>query len=120
MSDRGIYPADFAAMCVKLAGQKYQPSNGTEGDCFFASWCCQCTRDKTMSEGKSFDDCGDDEICLIIGDTMAYSPSDPEYPSEWQYGKDGQPCCTAFVPAGEPIPEPRCEHTADMFGGAPL
>jgi hypothetical protein len=27
--------------------------------------------------------------------------------------------CAAFVPMGEKIPAPRCEHTADLFGGEP-
>ena len=33
---------------------------------------------------------------------------------EWIIGKDGQPLCTEFVPAGTPIPY-RCENTPDMF-----
>jgi len=115
-TNTGIYPTDFAAMLVDRAGEKYQPSNGTEGECFFASWCNQCARDKSMNGEKDWDDCAPNEICLIISNSMAYSPSDPEYPIEWQYGKDGQPCCTAFTPKDSPIPEPRCEHTADIFG----
>lgn len=111
----GIYPDNFAKKLIDLAGQKYQPSNGTEGMCFFEAWCCLCARDKAMREGADFDECEDNERCDIIANTMAYSPEDPEYPAEWQYGKDGQPCCTAFVPAGEPIPAPRDEHTLDMF-----
>ncbi len=43
-------------------GDKYQPSNGTEGECFFAAWCYHCARDKAMREGANFDDCDDDEI----------------------------------------------------------
>ena len=114
-----IYPENFAAILKDRAGEKYQPSNGTEGDCFFSSWCRQCARDKAMSEGKDLDECDDNERCDIIGKTMSYRPSEPEYPQEWQYGKDGQPCCTAFVPAGEPIPAPPDELTIDMFGGQP-
>lgn len=111
----GIYPIDFADMMKDRAGQKYQPSNGTEGECFFASWCCECARDKAMSEGADLDDCDDNQRCDIIGKTMAYRVEEPEYPKEWQYGKDGQPCCTAFVPVGEPIPPEPDVHTADMF-----
>lgn len=43
---------------------------------------------------------------------------DAEYPAEWQYDKTGQPCCTAFVPAGEPIPTPLCPHTMALPLGA--
>lgn len=104
MSTHAIYPDDFAKVLIERAGQKYRPSNGTEGDCFFEAWCWQCASDQSVPEG-----------CQIIGATMAYDVNDPDYPQEWQYGKDGQPCCTAFVPAGQPIPAPRDEHTADLF-----
>lgn len=115
MAEQGIYPDDFAKMLMDRAGQKYQPSNGTEGECFFDSWCRQCARDRSMREGDDFDDCDDDEVCGIIANTMAYNPEDEEYPKEWQYGENGQPRCTAFVPAGQPVPPPRDEHTIDMF-----
>jgi hypothetical protein len=111
----GIYPDDFAEVMKKHAGQKYQPSNGTEGECFFEGWCCRCARDKSMSEGKDYDSCSDDEICEIIGATMRHSPEDEEYPKEWIYGEDGQPKCTAFIPHGDRIVF-RDPLTADMFG----
>lgn len=114
----GIYPPELATELEKRAGQKYRPSNGTEGAVFMEAWCCRCQRDRSMREGEPVDECDDNELCPIIGDTMAYSTEDPGYPVEWQYGKDGQPCCTAFIPAGDPVPPTRCEHTADMFGGA--
>lgn len=28
---------------------------------------------------------------------MPFDVADDEYPKEWIYGQDGQPCCTAFV-----------------------
>jgi hypothetical protein len=112
-----IYPADLAAMNTECAGQKYRPSNGTEGECFISSWCGQCVRDKSAREGAPLEDCDDNEVCNIIARTFAHEVSDPEYPGEWQYGKDGQPCCTAFVLAGQPIPPAKDEHTVDMFGG---
>ena len=40
---------------------------------------------------------------------------DPGYPVEWQYDKNGQPCCIAFIPAGQPTTEPRCTHTQELF-----
>ena len=112
----GIYPKDWADLCIKRAGQPYQPSNGTEGECFHSSWCCQCARDKAMSEGKPIEECDDNEKCSSLG-RSCYKLTDPDYPKEWQYGKDGQPCCTAFIEAGQPIPAPRDENTADMFAG---
>lgn len=113
-----IYPETFAAMCTDRAGQKYRPSNGTEGEVFFDAWCRQCARDRSMSEGESVDECDDNEVCGIIARTFAHDIDDPEYPREWQYGPDGQPRCTAYVEAGQPVPPPRCTRTADMFGGA--
>lgn len=112
---RPIYPETLAAMLVKRAGEKYRPSNGTEGECFFAAWCCHCQRDKAMREGLDVNECDDSERCEIIANTFAYEIEDPEYPIEWQYGKDGQPCCTAFIEAGQPIPEPRCTQTMELF-----
>lgn len=111
----GIFPPAMAEMTKARAGQKYRPSNGTEGGIFITSWCCKCQRDKAMREGKDTDECDDSELCYIIDKTFAYDVEDHEYPVEWQYDKDGQPICTAFVPAGEPIPEPRCAHTQDLF-----
>lgn len=35
MHAQTIYPDSFAKMLLERAGQKYQPSNGTEGECFF-------------------------------------------------------------------------------------
>jgi hypothetical protein len=110
-----IYPADFAAMLVKCAGEKYRPSNGTEGDLFFASWCAECERDKVLCNQIDFDDAPDGDLCPIIGLSFLHNVEDAEYPQEWQYGKDGQPCCTAFVAKGQPIPPERCKHTVDMF-----
>lgn len=117
---RAIYPDDFAEMLKHRAGEKYQPSNGTEGEFFFSAWCRHCQRDKAMRDGVDYDECDDNEICLIPAATMAFNVEDEEYPKEWQYGKDGQPCCTAFVPEGETIPEKRCELTVDMFETANL
>lgn len=112
---QAIYPDSFAAMLVERAGEKYRPSNGTEGNLFFAAWCCKCQRDKSMREGANIDECDDNERCDIIADTLLYKTSDPEYPTAWQYGRDGQPCCTQFVPAGEPVPEHRCTNTMELF-----
>lgn len=113
--NQAIYPETLAEMTKARAGEKYRPSNGTEGDCFFAAWCCKCQRDKAMREGMDVDECDDNERCDIIANTMCYDVEDEGYPKEWQIGKDGQPCCTAFVPAGDPIPPARDDLTIDMF-----
>lgn len=81
---QGIYPPDFAAMLVARAGEKYRPSNGTEGGIFTSATCDQCYRGKTRS-------------CVILAATFAFDVEDDEYPTEWQYGLDGQPTCTAFA-----------------------
>lgn len=112
-----IYQKDWADMNVDRAGAKYQPSNGTEGMIFIDAWCRNCARDKSLSEGAPIEECDDDQLCKIVGMTMACSSTDdPRYPEEWAYGKDGQPRCHAFVEAGQPIPAVD-EHTVDMFRG---
>lgn len=119
MNSQAIYPDDFAKMLLERVGEKYRPSNGSEGAFFHEAWCCECARDKAMREGENYDDCDDNEVCAIIGKTFAFDVEDEEYPKEWQYGKDGQPCCTAFAPAGSPIPPPPDTLTIDMFKESP-
>lgn len=92
----------------------YRPSNGTEGAWFWEAWCCRCQRDKAMREGADFDECDDNERCDIIANTMAFGIDEPSYPQEWRYDENGTPCCTAFVPAGDRVPE-RDEHTLPLF-----
>lgn len=97
-------------------GEPYRPCNGSEGEYFHAMWCEECARDKEMNgtvyrEGR---EATDDDWCEILGRSFR---SDEPLP-EWTYGDDGQPKCTQFVPMDQPIPAPRCEHTADMFGEA--
>lgn len=110
-----IHPKGLADMRIERVGQKYQPSNGTEGMIFIDAWCSECQRDKALREGIDISECDDDELCEIVAKTMTYDINDKEYPSEWQFGSDGQPRCTAFIEAGQPIPEPRCTKTLDMF-----
>lgn len=95
--------------------QLYQPANGTEGEWFIGKWCCQCERDKSLSEGLPIEECDDDQKCDIVFRSMTYNKDEPEYPNEWRI-QNGRPVCTAFVPLGESIPWPRCENTVDMFG----
>lgn len=95
----------------------YRPSNGTEGSCFHSKWCRNCARDSAMNEGLEVDECNDDQLCEILGDTFIYSIDDPEYPKEWRHcNETGYPICTAFVPIGEEIPKNfRDDKTIDMF-----
>ena len=81
-----IYTKDYAELLKPQAGQKWRPSNGTEGDMFMSRQCIGCLFN------------GDDETgCDIQLKTMVFSLDDPEYPSEWQIGTDGQPMCAAFT-----------------------
>jgi hypothetical protein len=84
MVDRGIYTSGQANLFKARAGEKYRPSNGTEGDYFASSYCVHCKRS------------GPDEPCMIAGAVFFYDVKDESYPTEWQYGADGQPTCTAF------------------------
>lgn len=82
----------------------YRPSNHTEFCSFESRFCGQCER---MAEGR--------EPCGILGRTLGYSSDAAEYPKELIVTENG-PVCTAFVMEGEPIPEPRCADTIDLFG----
>jgi hypothetical protein len=113
-----IYPESWAAMNVEYAGQKYRPGNGTEGELFISSWCGNCARDHGMLKGLPLEECDDNQVCDIIARTYTYNLNDAEYPTEWQYGADGQPRCHAFVEACQPIPL-KDEHTLDLFAEAP-
>lgn len=112
-----IYPDSWAELNKERSGQKYRPGTGTEGAIFIESWCGQCERDHGMMKGLPLEECDDNQICQIIGDSYLLAVDHPDYPKEWQYGPDGQPRCTAFVEAGQPIPV-KDEHTADMFEAA--
>ena len=83
-TQRGIYPAALADDLKAEAGQKWRPSNGTEGEIFAWVWCDKCEKDK-------------DDACKIRTAVAAFVVEHEKYPSEWQYGKNGQPICTAFV-----------------------
>lgn len=94
----------------------YRPGSGTEGADFHEEWCCHCQRDKSMREGVELEECDDNEVCRIIGDTFAYDVADPRYPKEWRYDETGRPICTAFVEAGQPI-SIKDDLTLDLFAG---
>lgn len=80
-----ILTDSHAEMNKERTGKKYQPSNGSEGLMFLEAQCGNCAYKAD---------------CTIPAWTMAFSVGDEEYPSEWVYGDDGQPCCTAFKSSG--------------------
>ena len=80
--------------------EKYKPRHEDDLGQFLDEWCCNCARDKAMSEGLPVEECDDNERCNIIADTFAYAIDDPKYPKEWIYD-EGKPCCTAFIEAGQ-------------------
>jgi hypothetical protein len=86
----------------------YRPSNGTEGECFIASWCGTCGLSAAPEDLIG---------CSITGRTMLHDVDDADYPAEWIFA-DGKPRCTAWIPLGDPIPTPRCPNTIDMFDSA--
>lgn len=81
-----------------LPGEQYKPSNSDEGYAFLGYWCANCQRDKAMREGADFDECDDNELCEIIAASFRGQVK------EW-IEDDSGPRCTAFVEAGNVVPE---------------
>lgn len=71
------------------AGEKWRPSNGTEGAMFMERWCGNCAHDKAYRDGTG-------DACPIANNALLFNEDEPGYPAEWQYDDDGQPKCTAF------------------------
>ncbi len=74
-------PTTREGRVAKGYGLKYRPSNGSEGDMFMDRWCSDCKRDHLT--------------CEIIAAANCFDTADDNYPPEWTYREDGQPCCTA-------------------------
>lgn len=72
-------------------GEKYEPSNGTEGCFFTEKFCERCIHEKYMHTTND-----NDKKCEIFSKTLLYSSDADEYPSEWTYDDKGQPTCTKF------------------------
>lgn len=69
-------------------GEKYRPSNGTEGMCFMDSFCSHCIHENPIDEnGKK---------CEIVTLTHCLDITDKDYPKAWVY-KDNKPICTEYV-----------------------
>ena len=73
--------------------KKYRPSNGTEGEGFIDEYCMHCLHEKYSHTYNE-----DDKKCEILTNTMIYDINEPEYPEEWIYDENGNPCCTAYIP----------------------
>lgn len=104
-------PLEYVPMTGPFPGVQYEPSNGTEGECFIAAWCAKCARDLDMNgtcyrEGR---EPGDGDWCQILGASFRGEAV------EWREMPDGECKCMAFVPFGEAIPPAKCPHTPDMF-----
>jgi len=79
-----MYTDDLAEKLKKRAGQKWRPSNGTEGEMFMEAFCYKCLNDDIAKD------------CDILLNSMLYDTDDDRYPKEMQIDKDGQPTCIAF------------------------
>lgn len=99
----------FVPTPVGLPGVQYMPSNHTEGCSFIEHFCGNCARDRACREGRNLDEIDDDEWCQILAASYRGEAT------EWRQMPDGRRTCIAFVPAGTPVPPPRCEFTRDMF-----
>jgi hypothetical protein len=100
---------DYVPMTGPLPGSRYMPSNGTEGMVFLDAWCSRCERDKELNGTKDAGDCGDGDWCPIV------AASYRDEAVEWREMEDGSTKCLAFVPIGQAVPAPRCEHTLELF-----
>jgi hypothetical protein len=90
------------------AGEPYRPGSGTEGMAFDDKWCSHCARDAKFRET---DDGADG--CQILSASFLYEKTDPNYPKEWVYDREGTPCCTAFTT--DPTCPVRCDRTLELF-----
>lgn len=91
----------------KLPGDQFIPTTASQGECFINKWCANCARDKPMSTGADYDDCSDDELCDILGDSFLANAV------EWRELEDGSTLCVAFTEAISA--SVRDDLTIDMF-----
>jgi len=69
-------------------GEKYRPSNGTEGMWFMENHCDQCIHQHPDPDHPM--------QCDLIMRSMCYDQKDKEYPEEWTYTEAGEPTCTKY------------------------
>jgi len=87
-------------------GDSFCPSNGTEGEIFQEQYCNHCARDAGADKGNG---------CDILARAFYYEAWEKEYPTEWIYGSEGKPMCTAFTTEPIETPPPRPELTIEDF-----
>jgi hypothetical protein len=107
--NRHIFPAGLAQLHAAESGRQWQPSNATEGQAFIEAWCCECQRDRCLREGLNPEEVDPETDTCPIFDASFRGEA-----TEWQIGVDGQPCCTAYIPAGQAVPTSHCEHTQEL------
>jgi len=78
---------DFKKWVCDKAGDKYFPSNGTEGIWFEGKYCNICKKDP-MSR-----DLNAKGQCSILNNALALG----KQPKQWIYDKNLKPTCTSFV-----------------------
>lgn len=76
---------------MRQPGEKYRPSNGTEGEGFIDCHCRDCIHGKYEHTGDV-----KDKPCDILSRSLMYDLKDKEYPEEWTYDNQGKPTCTAW------------------------
>lgn len=84
-------------------GKPYRPSNGTEGMIFTDAYCDRCEKDALYRESNDGKD-----GCPLLANSMLYEVGEEGYPTEWKFGEDRTPTCTAFE--AEVTPEVRAER----------
>lgn len=89
-----LFTDELAERLKSRAGEKYRPSNGSEGMMFMERWCGKCQRDAAYRAGTG-------DGCPIVANALVFGVDDDGYPAEWCYGDDGQPLCAAFELAKE-------------------
>ena len=98
---------------MTAALQLYRPSNGHEGELFYAVHCQTCIHDAAHRDSG-----GHEPGCTIYIDTCAYEIDNPNYLKEWIISINGEPMCTAWADEkGEQAP--RCALTPDLFEAVP-
>lgn len=92
-----------------LPGEQFIPMSSGEGLLILEEFCTRCARDRAMREGDPIEDCDEDEVCEIIAASFRGQAV------EWRQMDNGEVKCLSFVMNGDPVPDPKCEHTADLF-----
>ena len=99
---------DFLVYGGVMDFEKYRPSNASEGESFYTTWCAECERERSFLESGG-------DGCLIYVATMVLDTDDPEYPKDWVYDEQGVPCCTAFIHSGSCLPAAKLKEEAGQL-----